>query len=415
VTVEEVEYIEWIAPEPSRQIVGAIVGSLVIVGTSEHVVQDCVAVSQGRRPSLKNDPGLSQMRLKLPTDRALTFGYVPPGNSARLLAVGLPLLIGRAPGDSEFQRLITSGATKVFGSLGWTSDAYLTGIEDRYLITLQPSIITRLKPAFSSVNMNSQMQRLVPNDVYSVTSYRFASPAAAWQSLKTGVSSQVDALSTIVFSSLLKSALLSYGIDDPDTFLGAVEGEVLTLRLDETAERSVLVARVHDRAALRQLFTKRMSESLPGSATEGAEVFQDSEGEFAVSLTNELVVIGSPADVRRHTETTGAGTTMSPDNLKRISSFVSSPTSACIVTYTNDGDRVRNFISTIIAAKGASSTTSERIEEEIARLPYSVTETTLVDAGIQRITRSPLGQFSTLLPLLFPDKPGVIKNETPPR
>lgn len=413
VTVEGVEYSEWIAPEGSRQIVGTIVGSLVIVGTNEQVVQNCVAVSQGRRPGLKDDPELSQMRLKLATDRALTFGYVPPGKSARLLAVGLPLFLGRAPGDSEFQRLITNGAIKVFGSLGWTSQTYRTGIEDRYLITLQPSIVTRLKPTFVSPNITSQIGRLVPNDAYSVTSYRFASPVAAWQSLKTGVSAQVDALSSIVFSSLLKSALLSYGIDDPDTFLRTVDGEVLTLRFDENAERSMLIAHVHDRVTLRQLITRKMSLTPPGEATEHAEIFQDSEGEFAVSLTNELVVIGSPADVRRYGEPSGASTLMSADNLKRLSYFASSPTTACIVTYSNDGTRVRNFMSTIIAAKGAPVTTSEGIEEEIATLPYSVTETTMVDAGIERTTRSPLGQFSTLLPLLFPETPGLVEKGRP--
>ena len=148
------------------------------------------------------------MRLQLEKAPSLTFGYVPSANSARLLAVGLPLLLGRAPGDSEFQRLIASGASRVFGSLGWTSSTYLTGIEDRYLISLQPSIIARLKPTFVANNINSRIQWVLPNDPYSVTSYNFANPAAAWVSLRKAVSSQVDALSAIVFSSLLRSALL---------------------------------------------------------------------------------------------------------------------------------------------------------------------------------------------------------------
>src|SRR6185295_19233717 len=136
---------------------------------------------------------------------------------------------------------------------------YLTGIEDQYLITLQPSTIARLKPTFVANNVNSQIQGLLPNDVYSVTSYNFANPAAAWISLKTAVSSQVDALSAIVFSSLLKSTLLSYGIDDPESFLGAVEGELLTIRLDATEDRSMLIAGVHNRASLHQFLLRGIS------------------------------------------------------------------------------------------------------------------------------------------------------------
>src|SRR5204863_8391544 len=106
---------------------------------------------------------LHAMRLRLARGRALIFGYVPLGNSARLLAVGLPVLLQRAPGDSEFQRLITNGAAKVFGGLGWTSNTYLTGIEDRYLISLQPSIVSHLKPTFSANNINPPILRVVPN------------------------------------------------------------------------------------------------------------------------------------------------------------------------------------------------------------------------------------------------------------
>ena len=411
VTVEGVEFSEWIAPEGSRQIVGTVLGSLVVIGTSEHVVQDCLAVSQGRRPSLKDDPELHSIRLRIARENPLTFGYVPSANSATLLAVGLPLLLGRAPGDSEFQRLIANGAAKVFGSLGWTSNSYLTGIEDRYWITLQPSIVAHLKPTFGSTNINSQMQRLVPNDAYSVTSYKFANPAAAWLSLKTAVSSQVDALSAMVFASLLKSALLSYGLADAESFLGAVDGEIFTLRLDENAERSLLIAGVRDRAALRQLLTKQMSTRARRSGTAPIEIFEEPTGEFAAALSDEFIVMGSSSDVRRYSELSeNTATLMSADNLRRMTSFSSLPATANIVTYANDGDRVRSFMAAVITAKGRSTASSEQFEAAIATLPYSITETTLGDRGIERTTRSPLGQFSTLLPLLFPQRPGPVNN-----
>ena len=108
----------------------------------------------------------------------------------------------------------------MFGSLGWTSSTYLTGIEDQSLNYAAASDYCSAQAStFVVNNINSQIQEVLPNDVYSVTSYNFANLAAAWISLKTAVSSQVDALSAIVFSSLLKSALLSYGIDDPESFL----------------------------------------------------------------------------------------------------------------------------------------------------------------------------------------------------
>jgi hypothetical protein len=415
-TFEGVEFVEWISPDGSRRIVGTLVGSLAILGNSERTVQNCVAVSLGRRAALKDDPELTRMRRDTDSQHALTFGYVPSGNSARLLAVGVPLLLGRAPGDSDFQRLLEKGAAKVFASLGWTSKSYSTGIEDRYLINLQPEVVARIKSSFTPNNTEFPVQNILPRDVYSLTAYKFATPVATWQSLKTAVSSQVDTLSAIVFSSLLKSALLSYGIDEPESFLPAVNGELLTVRLDEDSERSVLIAGVRDRETLRA-FVKQRMRLIPGGEPAGeTETFEDSQGEFAASLIDELIVLGAPADVRRYIAARRSTTSlMDVGGMKRMNFFLPASSKASIVTYTNDRDRVRSFIAAIIAVRGDSMMKAAALEDALAGMPYSVTETVLLDSGIERTTRSPLGQFSTLLPLLVPDRPSPLVNETPER
>ncbi|MCA1605145.1 MAG: hypothetical protein LC775_06670, partial [Acidobacteria bacterium] len=387
-----------------RQVVGTIIGSLLIIGNSEHSVQNCVAVTLGRQKSLKDDPQLSLVRRQLGGEHALTFGYVPPGNSARLLAISLPLLMGRAPADSEFQRVVTASAANIFGNLGWTSRGYLTGVEDRYQITLQPQIVARLKPSFRPPNRPSQMQRLLPDDVFSATSYKFENPAATWQSLKTSVSSQVDALSTILFSTLLKSSLLSYGINDPESFLAAVDGELLTMRLDENAERSIIIGGVQDRIRMRDVITKGMGLTSRDSPTAHAEIFGDSQDEFAATFIRDLIVVGSAAEVRRFVGSVQRNAELDPAKVKRMTFFGASTTSANIVTFTNDSDRIRTFISAIIATTGKPTLTSGRLEEIVDGLPYAVTETSLRDNGLERITRSPLGQFSTLLPLVVPQQ-----------
>jgi hypothetical protein len=407
VTVNGLEFIEWIASDSSRQMVGTVTGSLAIIGTSEKVIQDCLAVSQGQRPALKDDAELKRLRQQLGADQALSFGYVPGGRSARLLAVGIPLLLGRAP-DSDFQRLITTGAAKVFGSLAWSSRPYLTGVEDRYLITLQPDALAHLKPSFRDPGLQSQIERIVPGDTYSVTSYRFADPSAAWLSLKTAVSSQVDALSAVIFSSLLKSSLLSYGIDEPEIFLGAVGGEVFTLRMDENDEHSILIAQVSNHAVLREMLERKMTVKARLGGEQSAEFFEDSTGDLAASLNKELVVLGAPVEVRRYIEVVGTNAAGSDSaRLKRMR-FFAGPGSANVVTYTNDEARVHSFFAALLEAEGTPAST--RLAEAFAALPYSMTETTLGNHGLERITRSPLGQFSSLLPLLMPERPGIVND-----
>ena len=123
-------------------------------------------------------------------------------------------------------------------------------------------------------------------------------------------------------------------------------------------------------------------------------------------------MVGPSADVRRYDAIKLTGTKVNPEKLKRITFFAPSSTSANIVTYTDDANRVRSFMSAIIAAIGASGVTSRQIEEVIAGLPFSVTETTLDDRGVERVTRSPLGQFSTVLPLLVPEQLTAAKTVT---
>lgn len=405
-TIEGVEFVEWIAPDAGRQIVATIIGSLVIVGNSEQAVRTCLAVSLKRSASLKEDPGLAGMRVQLVADRALTFGYVPSGNTARLLSVGVPLIMGRAPGDSEFQRLITTNAAKVLGDLGWSSHAFKSGIEDHYLISLQPSVVARLKPDFARAGNITQMHRRLPDHVHSVTYYKFGNPAAVWQDLKGAASSQMDVLSSVFFASLLKSALFSYGIDEPEGFLGAVRGEILTLRLDQSGERTMMIAGVRDEEALRTIVKNRLGLNLRTDRIGDVEILEDSKGTVAVSLNKDFVVLGSPSDVRRYFEDAKLnGVTMKDDHLQRITFFVPTSSSANIVTYTDDSDRIGNFINAILAAKGVQSLESGQIEPRVADLPYSATETTLTERGFDRVTKSPLGQFSALLPLLIPDKP----------
>lgn len=402
-TVDGVEYLGWTSPDGSREIVATIAGSVVIVGNTLESVQQCLAVSQGRLPSLKADQDLARVRSQLGADRALSFGYVPAANSARLLSVGVPVLLGRAPGNSEFQRLISSGASKVFETIGWSSAPYMTGIEDRFLISLNPSVVARLKPSFTPLEQSGQLQQYVPEGVASVTHYRFGNPLAGWQSVKGAVSSQLDALSAIVFSSLLKSALLSYGIEDPEAFLGSVHPEVATLRLEQDAERSVLIARVKDQLSLRELLSKTMHAR---TTNDSATLLEDPSGEFAANLNNELVVMGSPLDVRQFLDTVRSRTAhVDTESLRKRTFFTPLSSDAIILTYASDNDRVKRFVSAMVNARGLAPVSDHQIDQFLKDLPAAATETRFGEHGLERTTRSPLGQFSTFLPLLIPNRP----------
>jgi hypothetical protein len=405
-----IDFMEWTAPEGSRQIVAAISDSLIFIGNNRRSIENCLAVARGRQASLKDDPDLHRARSQITGSNPLTFGYVPSQNSARLLSIGIPLLLGRAPGDNDFQKLVATGAAKLFGSLAWSSHVYKTGIEDHYLVSLKPSAITQLKPSFSSSTSNGTAP-IPPAGFYSASYYRFRDPHDAWQGLKTTVSSHVDALSAALFSAVLKAALLPYGIVEPDLFLQTVRGNLVTVRLDETGERSMLIAHLRDRDLLRALITGAMRFQSRTASSSLFEMFEDDEGEIAAALTEDLVVIGPRSDVATYVTNLHPTSSDASENVFGSMTFYSPlSTSAPIVTYTNDGVRVRSFVGAIIAYKGSSPRDPGRLDQIVAGLPYAATETTLNDHGIERVTRSPLGQFSTVLSLFAPEEPRATNN-----
>ncbi len=259
--VNGVEFLEWRSQDASRQIVAAIVGSLVVVGNSEAAVQQVLNSAGRQSETLKGDDNLHRLRRELAGQQSLTFGYVPQAKSARLLSFAVPLVLGRAPDDAGFQRVLSSSAAKLLGSIAWASRPVRGGVEDRYLISLQSSLHSQLVRAFSQVTAGSANTRSLSENTYSVTYYRFQDPAAAWEGLRTSISSNVDALSAVVFSSLMKSALLSYGVDEPDAFLRSVKGEVVTLRLDRDGEHTMLIAGIRDHEALRDSFGQVYEDS----------------------------------------------------------------------------------------------------------------------------------------------------------
>jgi len=396
------EFIEWSAPGSSRQVVATITGSLVIVGNTERAVQEILGVATHRLPSLTNDQDLKRLRLDLHANEALAFGYVPAKSSGRLLSVAVPMLVGRAPGNSEFEHLIDSASAKIVSSLGWSSTPSMKGIEDRYRIDLQPAMAAKLQTSLSCQQADSFSNPGLPENFSSVTYYRFQNPTMAWQGLRTSVASQVDALSAIFFSSLLKSALLPYGISEPEKFLNLVDGPVITSRLDPEAAGSIFIARMRDETAMRELLIAGMGFR-QSKSKQGNPLFSSPESEFAACFVNGFVAIGSAPDVARYLEKMVSSSADQSSASPRIRSSPSS-TRGCVVTYTNDSERVRAFVSTVVAAGGGTALWSDRTEQLLQSLPYSATETNLGEHGIVRVTRSSLGQFSTLLPLVFPER-----------
>ncbi len=139
-------------------------------------------------------------------------------------------------------------------------------------------------------------------------------------------------------------------------------------------------------------------------SSQAIENYESGEGQMAASLSSDVVALGTSADVRRYSENNMKNAARDEEEVRRVTFFAPLSSSSPILTYTDDSDRVRRFMSAIMVASGIPAEELVNLEPSIAKLPYAATETRLSGESLERITRSPLGQFSTLLPLLFPDE-----------
>jgi len=397
------EFVKWNSPDGKRQIVASIDGSVAVVGNDERAVSACLAARRGQRPSLAHQADVEEIRSRVRANDALAFGYISSGNAARLLSEMAPALLGKLPEQGQLQKLLLTSSAKVLGSVGWSARPAAGSIEDYYFMSVKPALAERLQPELRNAAAGQHRAwGLLPANTYSVTNYNFADPAVAWEALNAAVSSQLDTLAAVFFTTISRASLAPYGIDEPDTFLRAIKPELLTARLDAASERSVVVAAVRDEAALRRFVTRQFGAKAHTERVGNNEIILSADERSAASFVDGFFMLGSPEDLRRCLSM-HPGSSFSAEATSRNTAVQES---ANVVSYAQDGERIRGLLTTMARVRGSnpSVANSADVERMIEQLPYAVTETKLEQQGLVRRTRSPLGQFSSLVSLLSPDQ-----------
>jgi hypothetical protein len=397
----DADYIDCSVTAGERKIVGAVDGSLVVIGNSDNAVRSCLEVHRGVRPSIHTDTEMVKVRSSLASDKTLGFGYISPANSAKLFSWAAPLLMGQAPGDQQLEQLLAVSAGKVLRGVAWTANPSPHGIEDRFLFSLEPGVVSRLQPAFETAERDANFWKLVPEGFQSLTIYRNKEPAVAWTSLDKAVSFKLDAVPAVLFGALLRSSLSVYGIENPKEVLPMLSPPLLTLKPSQGAEGSILVARVSDEEKLRRSLAQEVFNGSKGEILDGLASNPDTGKEFAAVFADGYVLLGKTENMRASLAALRQNAADDKKDLQQSAQQSSAP----IVTYANDEARLNNFISTLLRLQGRRLSTDEvaKLHDTLRQAGFASTETRLNAFGIERTTRSAFGQFSTFVGLLQPD------------
>lgn len=404
----DAHFVECAAANNDRKLVGAIDGTVVVIGNGVDAVQHCLEVRRGMRPALNTDVEMQKLRENMQSQSALSFGYISSSNVAKIFSWAAPLLMGKAPGDRQLEELLSTSASKIFRAVAWTSRGSSSGIEDRYLFSLEPEVVERLKPAFdSSAPASSDFWKLIPQETQSLTIYHQSDLLNAWTALNSAVSFKLDAVSAVVFSSVLRSALASYGITNPNEMLPTLGSPVATIRPQATDETSVLIARSSDPSVIKQLLQKQAGDKI--QFLEGRQNGPDQSRELTAVFYEGFVITGRSNTVGSWVNAIQKVKSLSSsaNNFEKLQSN----SNAAITTFSNDAPRVNSFILTVATIRGTPASTQqmERLKSQSDRSVFSITETKLNSTGIERTTRSSFGLFSTLVSIAQSDSAAPLR------
>lgn len=399
----DVDYIECSVAGAERKLIGAVDGTLVVIGNSDNAIKTVLDVKHGNRPSIRTDPEMLKVRSGVTTEDSLGFGYISPANSAKLFSWAAPLLMGQAPGDQQLEQLLAVSAGKILRGVAWTASAAEGKIVDRFLFSLEPGVVSRLEPAFETAERDENFWKVVPEGFQSLTIYRNKVPAAAWSSLDSAVALKLDALPAVLFGSLLRSSLSAYGISNPKEALATLSPPLLTLKPSAGSEGSILVARVINEARLRSSLAEEVFKDGRGEVLEGLQSNPNSEKEFTAVFADGYVLIGKTENMTPALSALRSNASVAARGSDLKTSATDS--SATIVTFANDEFRLSNFMTALLTLQGRQLTTDERagLQDILRRSGFSSTETRLNANGIERTTRSAFGQFGTFVSLLQSD------------
>ena len=397
------DFVECVESSGSRKLIGAIDGTVVIIANSDKAVQNCLEVRGGQRPSLHTDPELLIAKKSLGSDSALSFGYVSQANSAKLFSLGAPLLLGKAPGDQQLEQLLGNSAAKILRGIAWASKATAGRIEDRYQISLEPEVTKRLEPAFEPTKSNDDFWKLVPDAFRSLTVYKSSDPQTAWFSLNSAAATKLDAMSSMLFASLLKAGLSGYGIENPRDVLGSMASPVVTIR-PVLGDGSLLLARVKDQEQLRRSLTSDLLREGKGQVLTGSQSEPDKNREFAAVFLDGFVILGKTENVAVYLAQLRNGEMITTDHSNVLRSLEQKH-SAAITTYTSERESLTTVVSALSLLNGHPLSDAELVEvrKRLNKFNVSFTESRLNSNGIERVSLSAFGQFGNLLALAQAD------------
>lgn len=368
-------YFVWTARD-GRKAYALVTGSLIFFGNDESAIEKCIAVRKGEAEPISKNP-------KLPAPDLLASGYVAPDGVGQLANIAtLQLAIGA--GEEEevrgfIARVLPEILRKSVTEVTWTAKKSEQGVEDSYTFATKPEVGKVLSETVRrSGNAAKPAIEFIPEDIVSATRYDLDNPQIAWLSILLTAQSQTDGLSGGIIGAFSGSLFEAYGIEQPEEFLGAIEGNIVTLRFDVEGENVVAIAAAKDIEKLKRSMAKEIKFSSPAEKVEGADVWRSADGELAFAVLGNRILTGDAESVLRCLKAAAAGQNVA--FRERFAAAANSPAPA--VTVAIDTDPTAAIVGVLATRKDETTPVVQRFQISTSFTGNAIQRVEISDFGL---------------------------------
>ncbi|MBX7174056.1 MAG: hypothetical protein K1X72_24000 [Pyrinomonadaceae bacterium] len=376
-----VKFFNWTSKN-GQKIFASITGSIIYVGNDETIIDKCLAVKKGEGDNLLKNESLARVR-ESAGEGSLAIGYISPDGIAQLANLaGVSTAINASEEDlvrSFIAKILPVIVQKTAKEASWIARKTEQGIEDKIFIKTEAEVSSVWKETLIAKNdSNFQAAKFLPNDINSFTRYNLQNPNVAWRSILLTTSKQVDAMSGKILTTVSGNFFQPYGVENIETFLGAVGSEIVTVRFDEEGDKSVVIAEIKDEEAVKKSITKEINFK----AQVNPNLWQSNDKTLSAAIIENYLILGDSESVTKCLQAKDGNNFTKSEYFQRFAK-----NNAISITFAKDSDSAEKIVETL----------SELKDENKNADSFYLTETRFDGNGIERKTVSDFGLIGMII------------------